>query len=170
MYRYKKKKEEVPYIEIKDTYIRINLYIEDLEDGYVSFYSDVMSLDSTNDDIKNFILTDIRTTTDKKILTGYYYKDNMVWLSKENQFNYKAVRDLAVETSGSNLPVTFKFGYEDYPVYYEFKTVEELDEFYKGMINHITSTVKEGWDKKNSINWDNYKLPEFENKERKEDL
>ena len=38
-----------------------------------------------------------------------------VWLSSENQFNYKAAYDLAVQTGGATLPVTFKFGTDEVP-------------------------------------------------------
>lgn len=93
-----------------------------------------------------------------------WQKGDTLYITKwHTKFKYINKVDTIVKTD--SIPKT-----EDYPVYYEFKTVEELDEFYKGMINHITSTVKEGWNKRNSINWDNYKLPEFENKERKADL
>jgi hypothetical protein len=38
-----------------------------------------------------------------------------VWLSTENQFNYKAAFDLATQTGGKSLPVTFKFGSTNNP-------------------------------------------------------
>jgi hypothetical protein len=53
-----------------------------------------------------------------------------VWLSSENQFNYKAAYDLAVQTGGATLPVTFKFGTDEVPQYREFVTLEELTDFY----------------------------------------
>ena len=34
--------------------------------------------------------------TDKAILSGFVWKDMPVWLSSENQFNYKAAFDLAM--------------------------------------------------------------------------
>ena len=37
--------------------------------------------------------------------------------------------DLAVQTNGVSLPVTFKFGDNDNPVYYKFTTLEELTDF-----------------------------------------
>ena len=38
--------------------------------------------------------------TDEKILSGFVWKGMKVWLSAENQFNYKAAFDLAMQTAG----------------------------------------------------------------------
>ena len=51
---------------------------------------------------------------DEKIVSGFVWRDMQVWLSSENQFNYKAAYDLAVQTKGggqisrrySNLGIT----------------------------------------------------------------
>ena len=86
------------------------------------------------------------------------WKGRQVWLSQENQFNYKAAYDLAVQTDGENLPVTFKFGNDERPFYYEFKTKSELEEFYLSMQKFINEQIAIGWAKKDSINWDDYKL------------
>ena len=45
--------------------------------------------------------------TDAAILSGFAYNGAHVWLSVENQYNYKAAYDLAVQTGGETLPVTF---------------------------------------------------------------
>ena len=79
-----------------------------------------------------------------------------VWLSSENQFNYKAAYDLAVQTSGSNLPVTFKFGDTKNPVYYKFETIEDLQDFYMKAMIHVNSVLSEGWTSKDSIEWEEY--------------
>ena len=81
-----------------------------------------------------------------------------VWLSLENQFNYKAAYDLAVQTEGKNLPVVFKFGSIDSPTYYKFDTLEELTDFYTKAMKFINEQLTIGWTKKDSINWDDYKL------------
>jgi hypothetical protein len=82
----------------------------------------------------------------------------LIWLSKENQFNYKAAYDIADRQGGANLPQVFKFGTNDEPVYYEFKTVEDLADFYFKSVEHIQNTLAEGWKLKDSINWEDYKL------------
>ena len=71
-----------------------------------------------------------------------------VWLSSENQFNYKAAYDLAVQTAGATLPVVFKFGTDTEPVYREFATLEDLTDFYTKAMQHIQNTLADGWKKK----------------------
>ena len=38
------------------------------------------------------------------------WNNKRIWLSSENQFNYKVAYDLALQTNGANLPIIFKFG------------------------------------------------------------
>lgn len=108
--------------------------------------------------IKDFILSEINKRTDELILSGFTWKDKRVWLSTENQFNYKAAYDLAVQTNGANLPQVFKFGSTENPEYYKFETVEELTDFYTKATAYINQCLTVGWAKKDSINWDNYTI------------
>lgn len=108
--------------------------------------------------IKDFILSEINKRTDELILSGFTWKNRQVWLSTENQFNYKAAYDLAVQTKGKSLPITFKFGSSSNPQYYTFNSLEELTDFYTKVINHVNECLKEGWKKKDSINWEDYKI------------
>lgn len=97
---------------------------------------------------------------DMKILSGFEWNGMAVWLSSENQFNYKAAYDLAVQTGGANLPVMFKFGTTENPVYHTFESVDELTQFYVSAMSYINMTLNEGWRMKDSINWDAYKIEE----------
>lgn len=106
--------------------------------------------------LKNFILAEINKRTDEAIISTFKWNDTQVWLSTENQLNYKTAYDLAVQSEGSILPVTFKFGAEYEPVYYTFDTIEELSKFYISMVAHINKCLQEGWNKKDSINWSEY--------------
>ena len=90
--------------------------------------------------------------TDERILSGFEYDGQPVWLSSENQFNYKAAYDLAVQTNGKNLPVTFKFGVEDAPYYRTFDTLADLQDFYMKEMKHIQDALSEGWKKKDFLN------------------
>ena len=108
--------------------------------------------------IKDFILSEINKRTDELILSGFTWKDKRVWLSTENQFNYKAAYDLAVQTNGANLPQVFKFGSTENSEYYKFETVEELTDFYTKATAYINQCLTVGWAKKDSINWDNYTI------------
>lgn len=95
--------------------------------------------------------------TDELILSGFIQKDMSVWLSSENQFNYKAAYDLAVQTNGANLPQVFKFGDTLNPIYYKFETVEDIADFYTKASTYINQVLAVGWAKKDNINWDDYK-------------
>ena len=93
--------------------------------------------------------------TDWKILSGFEWRGMKVWLSMENQFNYKAAYDLAVQTGGASLPVTFKFG-DTVPVYYTFETLEEISDFYTSALSYVNNTLAEGWARKDSLDWSEY--------------
>ena len=90
----------------------------------------------------------INNETDRKILEGFVWKGMPVWLSTENQFNYKAAYDLAVQTNGATLPVRFKFGTDEAPVYYTFESLEDFSNFYTLAMVHINTVLNEGWAEK----------------------
>ena len=110
------------------------------------------------DIVKTAILNDINHRTDEKILSGLVWQDKPVWLSQENQFNFKAAYDLAVQTHGATLPVTFKLGEQEdgTPIYHTFETMEDADDFYTAAVNHIHQSVADGWTEKDNIDWEPY--------------
>nr|DAU61427.1 MAG TPA: protein of unknown function (DUF4376) [Crassvirales sp.] len=105
--------------------------------------------------IKDFILTEINKRTDRLILSGFVWKGVPVWLSMENQLNYKTAYDLAVQTNGQVLP-TFKFGTTESPVYYKFESLEDLKDFYISAMSYVTDTLAAGWQEKDKIDWTVY--------------
>lgn len=106
--------------------------------------------------LKSFILNAINKEIDQRILSGFVWNEMPVWLSTENQFNYKAAYDLAVQTGGQNLPTVFKFGTTDQPAYHTFSTVDELTSFYVSAMQYINTQLAEGWRQKDSIDWEEY--------------
>lgn len=106
--------------------------------------------------LKKLILDAINKEVDEKILSGFVWKDMPVWLSTENQFNYKAAYDLAVMSQGQSLPVTFKFGITESPVYYTFETLDDISDFYISAMAYINNTLAEGWKLKDGIDWSVY--------------
>lgn len=106
--------------------------------------------------VKDIVLNAMNKDIDQKILSGFIWKDMSVWLSSENQFNYKAAYDLAVMSQGQSLPVTFKFGSTDSPVYYTFESLEDISDFYVSAMTYINTCLAEGWKKKDSIDWSVY--------------
>jgi hypothetical protein len=108
------------------------------------------------DEVKDIILSTINTEIDENIASGFTWNELNVWLSQENQFNYKAAYDLAFQTNGASLPVIFKFGTTDNPQYHTFETIEELSDFYTKAIAYINNTLAEGWQKKDSYDFSEY--------------
>jgi hypothetical protein len=106
--------------------------------------------------LKNFILSEINKRVDGNILSGFKWNGMPVWLSTENQFNYKAAYDLAFQTNGASLPTVFKFGTTENPIYYKFDTLEELTDFYTKALTYINEQLAIGWYKKDSIDWSVY--------------
>lgn len=98
------------------------------------------------------IQAEIDKETDAKILTGYEYDGHNVYLSRENQNNYKAMFDLAVMDSSAVLPLTIKICEEDGAQVYEtFEDLDTFKAFYVGGVTFINTTLQEGWTKKDAI-------------------
>jgi hypothetical protein len=129
---------------------------EEVETPLATWQEKRFTYTPTLDEIKTIILDYYNSEINNKILSEFYWKGMSVWLSNENQLNYKTIYDIAIQTKGENLPVVFKFGNSDNPQYYAFKTLDELSEFYLGSVAHIQRTLREGWQKKDSINWEVY--------------
>ena len=106
--------------------------------------------------IKEVIIPWYNSLIDQQILSGFSYEGMKVWLSSENQFNYKSAYDLAVQTSGATLPVTFKFGTDEQPQYRKFETLSELSDFYTKAMTFIQNTLANGWKQKDSVDWSKY--------------
>lgn len=106
----------------------------------------------TQDEIKEIIIAQINRNVEEKILCGLVWKDMPIWLSTENQFNYKAAYDLAVQTGGQSLPVKFKFGTDEQPVYHTFTTLDDLQEFYMTSLAFVQQVLDEGWQEKDNLN------------------
>lgn len=131
-------------------------------------------------EVKDAIIGDINARTDEKILSGFVWtclkgedKDKTfnVWLSTENEFNFKAAYDLAVQTQGQSLPVKFKLGEieveveseeeqrqtEKQPIYHTFEDMEDFSDFYVKTIAYVNQCLNEGWAMKDSMDWEPYK-------------
>ncbi len=105
----------------------------------------------------------INRRTEADILTGFSWEGKPVYLSSENQFNFKAAYDLALQTGGASLPVRFKLG-EDAdgnPTYHTFGSLDEFTDFYRKAIAHIAECLDRGWTEKDGID---YTLFEIQNK------
>jgi hypothetical protein len=81
-----------------------------------------------------------------------------IWLSSENQFNYKSAYDLAIQTNGDSLPVKFKFNDNENVTYYVFENIKDFSDFYLSAIKYIQQCLEDGWVKKDNINWEDFKI------------
>lgn len=108
--------------------------------------------------IKHYILDWHNKEIDKVILFGHKWRGMGVWLSSENQQNYKASYDLVQQFNGQmgTLPTTFKFGSVEEPKYFTFEDMQTLTEFYLASVMHVKETVVKGWAIKDSLDWSIY--------------
>lgn len=112
----------------------------------------------TIDTIKKAIIDEIDDKTVDTITSGLVWNGINVWLSTENQFNYKAAYDLAVQTNGSILPITFKLGEdaEGNAIYHTFESMEEFGDFSATVLSFIQTTLAAGWNKKDNFDFTPY--------------
>lgn len=126
------------------------------ESGITSFMEEEFSHKPSADEIKNLICGWIDEQTKEKILSGFLFEGNIVWLSIENQTNYE--RDYIKAHLGlpDSLPVTFKFGTDEQPVYRVFESKEDIENFYQGYTTHVRQTQLDGWNAKDAIDLELY--------------
>lgn len=136
---------------------RIRWDVKEKENGSANYMEEEFDHKPTEDEIRQTVIAWFNTQTDTSILSGFEWNGMSIWLSSENQFNYKAAYDLAVQNAGNTLPVTFKFGTDDAPCYHTFNTVEELSDFYTKAMQHILSVLADGWSKKDAFSLDSYR-------------
>lgn len=137
---------------------RVRWNVQQEENGNASYMEEEFDHKPTDDEIRSTVMTWYNEQTDTDILSGFSYGGVPVWLSSENQFNYKSAYDLAVQTNGATLPVTFKFGTDTKPHYHTFETLEELTDFYTRAMKHIQNTLAEGWKKKDAFDLEKYRV------------
>lgn len=130
---------------------RVRWDVEARDDGSASYMEEELDHKPDAEEVRSLVSGWYNAETDKRILSGFEYEGQPVWLSSENQFNYKAAYDLAIQTGGQNLPVTFKFGTDDSPSYRTFETVEKLQDFYIKVMEHVQTALLEGWKKKDAL-------------------
>lgn len=125
------------------------------EDNSFTFMAEEIGHKPTLQEIKDIVLSWCNADIDNRILSGFVWRDIPVWLSMENQFNYKVAYDIAAQSGGEILP-TFKFGTTESPVYYKFESFEDLKDFYLKAMAYVTQTLDNGWAAKDTIDWGAY--------------
>ena len=126
---------------------------EDAESGYNwrKDYDHIPTIAEVKADIEALINGEI----EKKILSGFEWSGIKVWLSLENQMNFKAAYDLAVQTDGQRLPKKMKLGEDGSgnAVYHTFEDLAEFTDFYTKAIAYVSDCLNEGWQEKDSIDY-----------------
>lgn len=121
------------------------------EDGQGFDYRHRFDHRPTASEVLKVITDHVDSLTDQKILAGYRWQGMNVYLSTENQFNFKAAYDVAVQTGGATLPVKFKLGENNsLPEYHTFVSMNAFTDFYTGAISFIQKTLADGWEEKDS--------------------
>lgn len=109
-------------------------------------------------EIKDIIVSLVNASVDEKILNGFAWKGIRVYLSAENQNNFKAAFDLNMQMGGAMLPIKFKLGEdaEGKAVYHTFENMEDFTDFYTSAVAYINQCLNEGWAEKDSLDMSNY--------------
>ena len=81
-----------------------------------------------------------------------------IYLSIENQIDYKLLFDTTTLLEGSNLPTKVKFKINGESIYYNFETIEDMKDFIISMNNHIRKCLEVGNEAKDEINYNDYIL------------
>lgn len=142
---------------------RIRWDVQPGEGGAATYMEEEFPHRPTTEEIKKTIIGWYDQQTDAAILSGYEwtvkhgYNEGQtvrVWLSAENQNNYKAKHDAArMYPQLVTFPMTYKISEdeENNAIYETFQNIDELTEFYLGGIAYIEQTVANGWRKKDAV-------------------
>lgn len=159
-----KQSEYKPIVSINEN--RRHVYFDKVDDGEVVCTCKVFDLTGTSKDIlltkiKETILNYYNDQIDNKIISGFTWtdpdsKEHSVWLSSENQFNYKAAYDAYVTNGMPTDGFTVKFGDSYNTDYYTFTDIATLKDFYIKSLEYVQNILSEGWKTKNALDWSVY--------------
>lgn len=130
---------------------RIRWDIQETDEG-ASYMEEEFLYKPSLYEIKAMIFSWYNSEINAKILSGFVWNDIPVWLSPENQNNFRSSVDLGL------IPITLKLGEdtEGKAIYYTFEKMYILNEFYTKSIKFIQETLIEGWKLKDSFNLEDY--------------
>lgn len=97
----------------------------------------------TSAELRSDIEALVNALTEEKIRTGMVWNGKAVWLSAENQMNFREV----------SAPVRYKIGEDEegHPVYHTFESDGQLEAFRRAVGEHIYGCLQEGWEEKDGI-------------------
>ncbi|MBP3762958.1 MAG: hypothetical protein J6I49_03645 [Bacteroidales bacterium] len=131
----------------RDTW-RVRLAITPTELG-AEWYEEDFDHRPTATEIRALFVELVNERVQQSILTGFTYEGKAVWLSEENQLNFR---------STPSVPVRFKLGEDEdgNAVYHTFTTQKELAAFNKAISDHIAQCLNEGWTEKDGFDVEPY--------------
>jgi len=103
----------------------------------------------TQETVTNDVLNELNSECEKEITEGFKYNEYSVWLSLENQQNYKMLYDY-LKNGGTEQTKVKLYDAQGNGVYMEFD-VKEYQPFYFAIIEHINATLSKYWDIKDNI-------------------
>lgn len=132
--------------------------LEQINDDTYRWKYFIMNTKPSVDEIKATIETYINDNTKHIIETSFYWNNMNIYLSLENQIDYKLLFDITMIKEGSNLPEKLKFKINGEKIYYDIDTIDEFKDFMISMNNHIRVCLDKGNNLKDSINYEEYKI------------
>lgn len=108
------------------------------------------------DEVKNVIIQYYNEKADKEIICGFIWNDMSIWLSIENQINYKAIYDLMNINELAVFPLHLKFRKDGDDIMYSFMTKDDYLDFYEKQIIYVKNVLQKYWNIKDNINYSDY--------------
>ena len=144
------------------------LFGRERQDGEQQYIYEWLFLDHkpTREEMAALIYEHINARCDAAILEGGVYttledepRRCRLYLSQQNQFNWKAIYDMACRLEGRNLPAVFKMGVSDEDAYYyTITSMRQLEHFILSVFKFIETTLAACWQAKQSVDFTPYTL------------
>lgn len=120
----------------------------------------------THEEVCDLLYGAINDACDEAILRGGKYttleetpRTCPLYLNQQNQFNWKAIYDMAKHSGGANLPAILKLGITDEDAYYyTITTMRQLEHFILSVFKYIETTLASCWSAKQSLDLTPYTL------------
>lgn len=131
-----------------------------------SYRSHLFDHQPSHQEVCDLLYGAINDACDQAILQGGSYTtleerphSCRLWLNQQNQFNWKAIYDMAKHSGGANLPAIIKLGITDEDAYYyTITTMRQLEHFILSVFKYIETTLASCWSAKQSLDLTPYTL------------
>lgn len=121
----------------------------------VTFVAEIFDHKPNINEIKDAIESYYNQIVQEKIRQEFKWKEYNIWLSLENQINYKSIYDL-IENKTLEKPPIIKVYKELKDTYYQFESLQEFKDFYSAVNLFIKNTLESYWWIKDNIKYDEY--------------